>query len=148
MKNYFDVKNLVTGFVFSLPKEDVDRLFFDEPHNFKVIDKEYVPPKAKPQEKTVYEKVIEDDTTDETGKTQDEVKGIAEYTYAELKEYLKQHKQNTSGKKEDLLQRALEYNKELTDLILEAEERGVEITQNPITVDELKELLEKVEVVE
>lgn len=139
-KTHYQVKNKITGYVYDLPKEDCDRLVTEEPYNFEVIDKDYIMPDTEVKKTTVYSQVVEDENNSE-----DIVKPIAEYTYNELKAYLKKYGLDTSGKKDDLMQKALDYNTQLTDLLAAAQAKGIEIEQNPITVDELKELLEKAE---
>ena len=61
IKTHYAVKNKVTGYTYKLPKEDVDRLVVDEPHNFEVIDKDYVKPVTEIADKTVYTQIIEDE---------------------------------------------------------------------------------------
>lgn len=58
-KQFYDVKNKATGKIFNLSKEICDRLVKEEPYNFEVIDKDYVPPKTENKEETTtYNKVV------------------------------------------------------------------------------------------
>lgn len=55
----YTIKNLVTGYLFNLTKEECDKLVLNEPHNFKVIDEDYVAPEVEESKKsTVFEKVV------------------------------------------------------------------------------------------
>ena len=60
-KTHFEVKNKVTGYIFRLPKDDVDKLIIEEPHNFEVIDKDYVKPVKEIENKTVYAQIVEEE---------------------------------------------------------------------------------------
>lgn len=60
IKTHFNVKNKITGYTYKLPKEDVDRLVIDEPHNFEVIDEDYIKPVIEIADKTVYSQIVED----------------------------------------------------------------------------------------
>lgn len=100
-KETYKIKNKATGFVFHLTKEDCDRLVTEEPHNFVVVDDDYVSPLATPQAKTsTYKKVVEDGGDGNKPKTYEEM------TVAELKDILEERKIEfaKSAKKADLIE--------------------------------------------
>ena len=158
----YTVKNISTGFLFDLSKEDCDKLVLEEPFNFVVLDKNYVSPiQAAVKQKDTYKKVVVDD----------EPKAIEDYSDSELKEYLTKNniKFKSSAKKYELLELALKvgtnepdlrekadkygvvYTDETSDSELEtaiieklvsiAKEKDIDMTQNPVSIDYLEDLL-------
>ena len=158
----YTVKNISTGFLFDLSKEDCDKLVMEEPFNFVVLDKNYVSPiQAAVKENDTYKKVVVDDKQ----------KTVEDYTIAELKDYLKKNniEFKSSANKAELLDLALkvgtnepdlrekadkygvEYTDETSDFELEAaiieklvsiiKEKDIDITQNPVSIDYLEDLL-------
>ncbi len=107
-EKFYNVKNLKTGYIYNLRKNDCDRLITEEPDNFEIVDKDYVKPVKKTDEKTVYEQVIVDNELPAIAIN----KSIAEYTYAELKKYCKENNLSTSGNTEVLRERILKFEAE------------------------------------
>lgn len=130
----YTIKNLITGHTYKLYKEDVDSLIIAEPYNFAVIDEDYIAPaKEDMTDLSTYKKiVVENDTPNEADFREGAVsqsdparkveqnrtfarariiQELNDYSYDELKKYCKDNNLNTSGKKAELLERALEHNK-------------------------------------
>lgn len=104
-KNSYKIKNKKTGFEFLLPKEECDRLVMDEPHNFVVIDEDYVSPLAAKEEKTsTYNKVVDNGNQD--GEEEKEPKTLEDLTVAELKKILEEREIEyaKSAKKAELIE--------------------------------------------
>lgn len=104
-KNSYKIKNKKTGFEFLLPKEECDRLVMDEPHNFVVIDADYVSPLAAKEEKTsTYNKVVDNGNQD--GEEEKEPKTLEDLTVAELKKILEEREivYAKSAKKAELIE--------------------------------------------
>lgn len=162
MEKTYNIKNKQTGYIFNMSKTDCDRLVRDEPYNFEVVDKNYVPPLSSESKETpTFKKVV----------VEDKLKTLEDYSVLELKEYLTKNniefKSNT--KKNELLELALkvgtnesdlrqkadkygvEYTDETSDSELEnaiieklvsiVKEKDIELTQNPVTIDYLENLL-------
>lgn len=164
MEKTYNIKNKQTGYVFNMSKADCDRLVLDEPYNFEVIDKDYVSPiKSEAKETSTFKKVV----------VEAKVKSLEDYTINELKEYLtKNNIEFKSGAKKaellelalkvgtnesDLKQKADKYGVEYTDKTSDSEletaiiekltaivkEKDIELTQNPVTIDYLEDLLKE-----
>ena len=164
MEKTYNIKNKQTGYIFNMSKADCDRLLLEEPYNFEVVDKDYVSPlQEKPQETPTFKKVV----------VEDKPKALEDYTANELKEYLTKNniEFKSSAKKAELLELALkvgtnksdleekadkygvEYTNETSDSELEAaiiekltaivKEKDIELTQNPVTIDYLEDLLKE-----
>ena len=162
MEKTYNINNKQTGYIFNMSKADCDRLVLEEPYNFEVVDKDYVSPLQKePKETPTFKKVV----------VEDKPKALEDYSVPELKEYLTKNniEFKSSAKKAELLELALkvgtnesslrdkadeygvEYTEETSDSELEtaiieklvsiAKEKDIELTQNPVTIDYLEDLL-------
>lgn len=162
MEKTYNIKNKQTGYIFNMSKADCDRLVREEPYNFEVVDKDYVSPlQEEPKETPTFKKVV----------VEDKPKTLEDYSVPELKEYLTKNKIEfkSSAKKAELLELALkigtkesnlrekadEYGVEYTDetsdseletaiiekLVSIVKEKNIELTQNPVTIDYLEDLL-------
>lgn len=162
MEKTYNIKNKQTGYVFNMSKTDCDRLVRDEPYNFEVVDKDYVSPLlAETKETPTFKKVV----------VEDKPKTLKDYSVPELKEYLtKNNIEFKSGAKKaellglalkvgtnesDLRQKADKYGVEYTDetsdseletaivekLVSIVKEKNIKLTQNPVTIDYLENLL-------
>ena len=164
MEKTYNIKNKQTGYIFNMSKADCDRLVTEEPYNFEVVDKDYVSPiKEEPKETPTFKKVV----------VEDKSKTLEDYSVPELKEYLTKNniEFKSNAKKAELLELALkvgtnesnlrdkadEYGVEYTDETSDSEletaiiekltaivkEKDIELTQNPVTIDYLEDLLKE-----
>lgn len=103
----FRIKFKPTGVVFTLPEEEIQRIWKDDHgHNYEILD-EGVNLSKEPVAAitTTYEQVVETDAP----------RHLSEYTYAELKEFAKENGLKPSGSKTDLLKRCIEYTKQVAE---------------------------------
>ncbi len=87
MSQNFDIKYLPTQTIFSLPKEECDRLISESGHNYVVMDEDYEPPATKKPEKksTILDSILD------TGKPKVTEKPISNMNKTELLEYCHKH---------------------------------------------------------
>nr|DAX39297.1 MAG TPA: HeH/LEM domain [Caudoviricetes sp.] len=105
MEKVYKVKNKITGFIFELSKEVCDKLVTEEPYNFEVIDKDYVPPvRESEQTQSVASKVVVEKPQDGSGKGE-KTEILEDLTVPQLKEKLDELKIEyaKSAKKADLI---------------------------------------------
>ena len=103
----YRIKFKPTGIVFNLPKEEIARIIKDDHgYNYEVLDKEAAI-SAEPVNlvTTTYEQVVETE----------EVRGLDQYTYEELKAFAKENGLKASGSKATLLERCIEYTKQIAE---------------------------------
>lgn len=152
------IKFKPTGNIFEVPVEEAERLYCEDNKNFEYLDKNFKKKISQAENSTTFNKVVVN-----------EAKPISDYTYNELKNYCKKNNLEQSGNKAVLLERVLEHNKlvslsekltqltgktvtegtkaediekEIIDALTEkVKEAGIEIQQNPVTIEYLEGLL-------
>ena len=98
-KKVFQIQNTITKYVFKLTKEECDNIMLNDPHNFRVLDKDYTPPfPEEAKSKTIFEKVIGEENEETTV-------NYEEKTVAELKAYAaeKGYDLGTATRKADII---------------------------------------------
>ncbi len=169
MEKTYNIKNKQTGYIFNMSKADCDRLVLEEPYNFEVVDKDYVSPiKEEPKETPTFKKVVvedkpkalEDYSVPELKEylTKNNVEFKSSAKKAELLELALNYNELECEKAEKtrlLLEKADKYGVEYTDKTSDNEletaiiekltaivkEKDIELTQNPVTIDYLEDLL-------
>ena len=90
-----------TGIVFTLPEEEIKRIWAEDGgKNYELLDELDIPPMEVIPVTTTYEQVVEEET----------VRSFYDYTAAELKEFCKANGLKATGSKAELLERCLEFN--------------------------------------
>ena len=89
-----------TGIVFTLPEEEIKRIWAEDGgKNYELLDEIDIPPMEVIPVSTTYEQVVEGE----------EVRSFYDYTTAELREFCKENGLKTGGNKAELLERCLEF---------------------------------------
>ena len=120
----YKLKFKPTGIVYSLPEEEIRRIYKeDHGFNYELVDGDLDLFEGEVTEiTTTFEQVVEED----------EVRGLADYTKAELVEFAKENGLDATGNKPELLERCIEFTKQM------AEEQN-KVVENEVVKDEVVE---------
>lgn len=81
-----EVKNIQTGFTYKLNDNVAEKLVREEPYNFQIVSKNYVPKEEPKQETTTYQKVVVEEKPEQ--KTETALEALKDLTKKQLQDLL------------------------------------------------------------